>query len=374
MNREISDIYFLKKTFRLALKAKGMTSPNPLVGAVIVKNAKVLAQGFHRQCGFPHAEIEAMRKAAGVSLSGATLYLNLEPCAHYGRTPPCVDEVIKNKFKRVVISDIDPNPLVRGKAIKKMQAAGIEIKVGLLRDQARRLNEVFYKNMIDARPFVAAKTGQSLDGKIAISGGQSQWITNEDSRILAKKLRDIYDCVLVGVNTVVKDNPGLEGRKKIPWRAVIDPHLRVPLSWKAFRVSPEKVVLFVSSRKKKSPKLKNIPPEVSLVFIDERQGLFSVRKILAELFKRGIMSVYLEGGAATLGAFFDAQAVDKIYFFIAAKIIGGINSLSSVGGRGVSAVKESVNIKSVKLRRLGSDIFIEGYPEYSQGPLKHERI
>jgi diaminohydroxyphosphoribosylaminopyrimidine deaminase / 5-amino-6-(5-phosphoribosylamino)uracil reductase len=364
--RRDKDIYFLKKTLFLAKKGAGRTSPNPLVGAVIVKNNKILSVGYHKRCGGPHAEVEAMKNLSPAALKGATLYVNLEPCAHYGKTPPCVAAIIKNKIKRVVISDIDPNPLTQGASIKKMRRVGIEVRVGLLRRQARQVNEIFYKNILQKRPFVAVKTAQSLDGKITTSGGYSKWITQEKSRIFGKKLRDNYDCVLVGINTVIKDNPGLQGKSKIPYRVVIDRRLRLPLHSSLLKKNPEKVILFTSSKNNKCVKIKKIPPGVDIVFIKEDNKILPVDKILRELFARGIMSVYVEGGAKTLGYFFDSKSADKIYFFLAPLIIGGESSLSSVAGKGAWGVKDVIRVKDIVYQSLGEDMLVFGYPEYKR--------
>jgi diaminohydroxyphosphoribosylaminopyrimidine deaminase / 5-amino-6-(5-phosphoribosylamino)uracil reductase len=359
-----NDSYFLKKVLSLAKKASGMTSPNPMVGAVLVKNNKIIATGYHKVCGGPHAEIEAMSKLRKSSLLGASLYINLEPCCHWGKTGPCVSEIIKNKIKRVVICDIDPNPLVKGGAVRKLKKASIKVNVGLLKEKAVKLNEIFYKNMNKKMPFVAAKIAQSLDGKITTASGESRWITTKKSRVLAKQLRDKYDCILVGVNTVIKDNPQLAGLKKIPYRAVVDPNLRIPLASSILRNAPDKTILFVSTKKAKCKKLKKISSQIRVVFIDEEKGVLPVKKILKSLFNNGIMSVYAEGGARSLGEFFDAHLVDKIYFFIAAKIIGGIDSLSSVGASGAKSIKDVINIKEMTFESIGCDIFVSGYPDY----------
>ena len=367
------DAYFIKKTFQLAKKGEGFTSPNPLVGAIIVKGDRIISQGYHKKAGFPHAEAEAIR-TAGENLTGTTLYVNLEPCCHFGRTPPCVDEIIKKGIKRVVVATCDPNPLVRNKSITKLKKANIGVKVGLCEKEAEGLNEIFFKNMREAMPFVAAKTAQSLDGKIAARGGKSKWITNEKSRMFARRLRDKYDCVLVGANTVVKDNPYLNGLKKIPYKVVIDPYLCIPESSHLLKGNLGKLVIFTSfaSKKKVNPALarkggvKKIPPAARVFFLKQRNGWFVLREVLKILYQLGIMSVFVEGGSQTMGRFFMEKLVDKVYFFISPKIIAGTKALSSVGAEGFSSPNSCPYIEGIKIHRLDEDILISGYPCYKK--------
>ena len=355
-----SDAYFIEKTINLAKKAEGFTSPNPLVGAVLVSNNKIVAQGYHKKAGLAHAEVEAIKKA-GPKAKKATLYVNLEPCYHYGRTPPCVDKIIKTGIKRVVAATLDPNPLVKGKSIRKLKKAGIEVKVGICIDEAKKLNEVFFKNIKEKRPFVAAKLAQTLDGKIATRSGSSKWITSQDSRHYARGLRDKYDCILVGANTVINDNPHLDGLKKIPFKAVIDPRGRVSPKSYLVRENPQKLFIFTSRAKKN--KLKNIPAKVKIFALEEKRGLFNLKELLRILYARGITSVFVEGGSQTLGIFFDQKLVDKIYLFLAPKIMGGKDSLTSIGAKGFSLKKCPV-IKELDFKRISQDILISGYPVY----------
>ena len=356
------DIYFIKKTFQLARRAQGLTSPNPLVGAVIVKNNKIIASGYHKKCGLAHAEIEAIRKTKNRDLRGTTLYLNLEPCFNFGRTPPCVDELIKNKFKKVVIAIADPNPETKEKSIRKLKKAGIGVEVGLLKDEAQRLNEVFFKNMLKKLPFVIAKVGQSLDGKIATQKGLSKWITTKSSRVFSKHLRDKYDSILVGVNTVIKDDPSLNGLKKKLIKVVIDPSLRIPLSSKLLKKDPSQVIIFTSQKSRR--RAKKIPSLTKTFFLKESKGNLSLEKILKILYDLGIMSVFVEGGSETVGRLFDERLIDKVYFFIAPKIIGGKGAITSVGGQGFADLKQAVQLKEVELKRIDKDILLSGYPVY----------
>ncbi|MEI8348796.1 MAG: bifunctional diaminohydroxyphosphoribosylaminopyrimidine deaminase/5-amino-6-(5-phosphoribosylamino)uracil reductase RibD [Candidatus Omnitrophota bacterium] len=357
------DIYFLEKTFALAKRAQGFTSPNPLVGAVIVKNGVILAEGYHKKAGLPHAEIEALRKAS-CNVAGATLYVNLEPCCHFGRTPPCVDEIISRKIKRVVIAVKDPNQKVNGKAIAKLKQAGIAVcEVTELQEKAIRLNEVFFKNMCSRKPFVVVKIAQSLDGKIATSEGVSKWITGPAARDYGKSLRDRYDSVLVGINTVRQDNPKLNGLRKIPFKVVIDPTLEIDPHSYLLRHDLSKLIIFSSAKSKH--RAKKLPPAAKVFFLKSRRGRFNLAEILNVLYRLGIMSVFVEGGSQTVGRFFDAKLVDKIYFFIAPKIIGGDRSITSVGGDGFRPGNWP-RIVGMEIKRISGDICVSGYPCYER--------
>ena len=355
-----SESYFIEKTINLARKAEGCTSPNPLVGAVLVRNNKIIAQGYHKRAGLPHAEIEAIKKA-GPKAKGSTLYVNLEPCFHFGRTPPCVDKIIETGIKKVVSATSDPNPLVRGKSMQKLKKAGVKVKVGLCTEEAKKLNEVFFKNMKKKLPFVVAKLAQTLDGKIATKSGTSKWITSKKARSYARSLRDKYDCVLVGVNTVISDNPRLDGLKKIPFKAVIDPEGRIPLNSYLVRKNPENLFIFTSNTKRK--KLKNILAKAKVFALNKKGGSFDLKKVLKILYAQGVTSVFVEGGSATLGRFFDQKLVDKTHLFLAPKIMGGKESLTSIGAKGFSLNKCPV-IKEMSIERVGDDVLVSGYPAY----------
>ena len=355
------DLCFLKKTFSLAKRGEGLTSPNPLVGALFVKNNTILSYGYHHKAGKPHAEVEAIR-AANKNLTGSTLYINLEPCCHFGRTGPCVDEIIKRGIKRVVLATADPNPRVNGKSIRKLRKSGIKVEVGLYKKEAQELNEVFFKNIREKKPFVVAKVAQSLDGKIATQKGLSQWITSSLSRKFSKKLRDKYDCVLIGANTLIKDNPGLDGLKKSPFKAVISPRLNIPLDSYLLKKNPHKLIIFTSEKSKF--KRKKISLEAKVFFLKEEKGWLPIEKILKILYSLGIMSIFIEGGSQTLGQFFIKKEVDKVFFFIAPKVIGGRAALSSIGAEGFSTLKAAPGLENFRIKRIGKDILAWGYPKY----------
>lgn len=352
------DIYFIKKTLKLAQKGAGIVSPNPLVGAVVVKKGRIISQGFHKGPGFAHAESLALDKA-GARAKGATLYLNLEPCCHFGRTPPCVDKITVSGIKRVVISVKDPNPEVNGKSIKKLKKLKVEVTLGVCGREAAQINEIFFKNMEKRLPFVTAKAAQSLDGKIATASGQSKWITSEPARRFARKLRDSYDAVLVGAETLRRDNPGLNGLKKSPYKVILSSSLDLPAGSFLLQKDAAKLIIFTSQKEAGKHKLSK---QVKIFYLKETKNGLPLKKILNKLYQIGIKSIFIEGGSYTLGKFFEQRLVDKAYFFISPKIIGGKQSLTSVGASGFKRIEKSLELKELKIKNTGRDILIQGYP------------
>jgi diaminohydroxyphosphoribosylaminopyrimidine deaminase/5-amino-6-(5-phosphoribosylamino)uracil reductase len=356
------DEYFMKLCLQLAEKGKGFVSPNPLVGAVIVKEGEIVGKGFHPRFGAPHAEVFALREA-GEKARGATLYVNLEPCCHYGKTPPCTKAIIEAGIKRVVIGMIDPNPIVNGKGIEELREKGIEVEVGVLEEKARKLNEAYAKFIKERVPFVILKMAQSLDGKIATKSGESKWITGEKARRFVHKLRSECDAVLVGANTVLLDNPSLtaHGMGRDPKRIVLDGKGRVPPEAEVFRSGVERFVFttkFSPSNWRKALEERGVG-----VIVSEGEEV-DIKGLLEELGKRGIASLLVEGGGETAGAFLEAGMVDKILFFVAPIIIGGREAKTSVEGKGCQNLQEAVKLNYLNIRKLGNDILIEAYPHY----------
>ncbi|HEY8459800.1 MAG TPA: bifunctional diaminohydroxyphosphoribosylaminopyrimidine deaminase/5-amino-6-(5-phosphoribosylamino)uracil reductase RibD, partial [Blastocatellia bacterium] len=327
----------MRRAFALARRAEGRTSPNPMVGAVIVKDGRVIGEGYHRRAGEPHAEVEALR-AAGDSARGATMYVTLEPCAHYGRTPPCVDAIIAAGVAEVHYAVGDPNPRVNGKAHAKLEAAGIVARRGLCEDEARELNQPFFKHVTTGRPLVTAKFAMSLDGKIATRAGDSRWISNEASRQRAHELRNVTDAVLIGVGTALADNPQLttrlsplyarEGPADIrhPLRIIADSRRRLPLTARVFDPAlPGKTVLattaapdaFCAELTARGVEIWTLP--------DDGNGRVSLPALLDEIGRRGMLTLLVEGGSELLGAFFAEKLVDRVWAFIAPLVIGGRN-------------------------------------------------
>ncbi|MDO8561360.1 MAG: bifunctional diaminohydroxyphosphoribosylaminopyrimidine deaminase/5-amino-6-(5-phosphoribosylamino)uracil reductase RibD [bacterium] len=358
------DTAYLKLALRLAKKGLGRTFPNPMVGAVIVsasggKNGKIIGHGYHKKAGLPHAEIEALH-IAGRNAKGATLYINLEPCSHWGRTPPCVDAIIEAKVARVVCCSLDPNPKVRGGGIRALRRAGIKVSVGALSVEAEILNEGFFNFHKRGHPFIAIKFASSLDGKIATRSGDSRWITNGEAREYARNLRREYQAVLVGINTVLRDNPHLGVRIKgvpDPLRIILDSTLKIPLKCKVLR---DKNVLIFTTRRANRKKHKELVQKGIQVVMCPGSSV-SLPVVMKELARREIISVFVEGGGEVLGSFVDAKLVDKVYAFYAPILIGGATAVSAVSGKGADSILESLRLKNVTLKRFGYNILVSGY-------------
>jgi len=353
------DEFFIKKVLKLAKKGLNFTFPNPLVGAIIVKNGKIISQAFHKKYGSLHAEVLALKKAKE-NAKRATLYTNLEPCCHFGKTPPCTQAILKAKIKRVVFSTLDPNPQVNGKGLEILKKAKIETKVGVLEKQAKLLNEAFFTFHQKKRPFVCVKFAASLDGKIATRDFQSKWITGEKARNYARKLRLWYQAILVGANTVIKDNPHLGVRqknKKDPLRIILDDKLKVPFNLQVFR---DKNLLLVTTKFAKKEKLKKLE-KMKIPFIVYNQKRISISKLLEDLKNKNIISVLVEGGGETIGSFFDEGVVDKIYAFYSPLIIGGKKAVCAVLGKGVKNLSRAFSLSQIKFKRFDNDFLISGY-------------
>ncbi len=347
----------------LAAKGKGYTSPNPMVGAVIVKGNRVVTSGWHKRCGADHAEIVALKKA-GARSRGAKLYVTLEPCFHYGRTPPCVDKIIQSGIRGVVIGMVDPNPLTRGKSIAKLRRAGIKVKVGISRPQAGQLNEVFVKYIRSKMPFVAAKCAQTLDGKVATVAGESQWITSSKTRDYARRIRDEFDAILVGVNTVLRDDPRLNGARatKRLKKIILDSSLQTPLTARLFKgVRPADCVIAVT-RKAPSARIKQFQNKGARVIIcPAKDGRVDLKCLLKALAKEEITSILMEGGAHVIGSALKEKLVDKLYIYVAPKIIGDQDALSSIVGVDTVNVGRAIRLKGLTSRNIAQDILLTGY-------------
>lgn len=353
----ISDEYFIDETLKLAKKAMGWTNPNPLVGAVIVKNGQIVARGCHKRVGLPHAEIEALN-AAKTNVKGATLYVNLEPCTHYGKTPPCVEAIIQAGIERVVCSTLDPNPKVHGHGIAKLKQAGITVLVGLREKESRALNEQFFAFHEKRRPFVAIKFAASLDGKMATSTGDSKWITNEQARLFARKLRGEYQAILVGINTVMRDNPHLGVRspgKKEPVRIILDSNLQIPLNSRVLRDNNVFIATTVHASKDK----KELLTKRGIQILTFKNKNIPLKKLLFSLRNKEIISILVEGGGNILGSFVDEKIIDKVYAFYAPILIGGEKAVT-IQGRGINKVKNALFLKRIAIRRFQDNFLVIG--------------
>ncbi|OGS21497.1 MAG: riboflavin biosynthesis protein RibD [Elusimicrobia bacterium RIFOXYA2_FULL_39_19] len=353
----------------LALKGAGKVSPNPMVGAVVVKNGKVIATGYHPYFGGPHAEAVALSKA-GKNARGAALYITLEPCCHLDKkTPPCVPTILKYGIKDLYIAMKDPNPRVNGKGLKILQQNGINCKTGILEEQSRELNKYYIKWITQKMPYVTLKWAMSLDGKIATASGDSKWITSTNSRALVHQARAEMDAILVGINTVIKDNPYLtsHGKGKNPVRVIIDPQLRIPLSsnvLKSDKNNPIKTIIFYVNTNPEiiKDKLEYITSkhrkcECYCINYKNNQYLKHIMKYLAKI---GISSVLIEGGGTTHSLALEQGIADEVMAFISPKIIGGRNAITPVEGTGIDRVSKALNITNWHTQHIGEDLLITG--------------
>ena len=360
--------FFMKRTLSLAAKGRFTTSPNPMVGAVVVKNRKIVSEDFHRKPGGLHAEALAIEKA-GKTAKGSTLYVNLEPCCHLEkRTPPCSKAIINAGIKEVIVSMLDPNPKVSGKGISELQKAGIKVKTGILEEKAKRLNESYIKYITTGKPFVTLKIAMTLDGKIATPKGQSKWITGEKSRKMVHYLRGSVDAIITAMGTIKADDPQLTARIKSgknPERIIIDPNLEIPLQAKVLQVPPETIIVTrkseVRSLKSEVDKKKKILLDKGIYIIEFESKKVNLDWLMQELGKKEITSVLIEGGSSLNAHALEDGVVDKIMFFIAPKIIGGRESFPAVGGRIFKNLEDAYRIKDLKVKRTGEDILVEGY-------------
>lgn len=355
----------MRKALELAEEARGSANPNPMVGAVVVKNGKIIASAYHKRPGSLHAEAIALRKA-GRKAKGAALYVNLEPCAHIGRTPPCTDAIVRSKVRKVYCAMKDPNPLNNGRGIDRLKKNKINVSAGLLRDEALKLNEVFIKYITKKMPFVTLKMAESLDGKIATRCRDSKWITSDVSRNYGHRLRSEVDAILVGVNTILKDDPLLTSRRaRSPIKVVLDPDLKVSERAKIFsKKSPSLsvIVMLKSSLSKKSSieKIRRLNKKGVLVLTyPGKNRKIDLKALLKELAELEIAHLLIEGGGDTAAGFIEKGLVDRILFFIAPKIIGGKDAVTSVEGLGVDRVKKATVLKDMDVERIGDDILVK---------------
>ncbi len=362
------DSKYMSLALRLARRAEGMTSPNPLVGAVIVKGGRIIGRGYHRKAGLPHAEIEAFLDAErkGHSLKDSTLYVTLEPCCHTGKkTPPCVDAIIEKGVSKLVVGTLDLNPNVNGKGIRILRENGIDVKVGVLEDRCREINEAFFKYVTTGMPFTILKLAVTLDGKIATFTGDSKWIGSETQRRYAHKLRNRVDAILVGIETVIRDNPQLTvrlGNKSDhqPTPVVLDSKLRIPIDAKLLSLHKSPIIATTPlCNPRRIEDLEKIGARI--LFIDqEKNGRVDVSSLIKKLGDMEITSVLVEGGSEIAASFLKDGIVDKVVFFYAPKIIGS-EGISMVGKLNISEVKDALSIEKIRVKTIGEEFIVEGY-------------
>ncbi|MVX66903.1 bifunctional diaminohydroxyphosphoribosylaminopyrimidine deaminase/5-amino-6-(5-phosphoribosylamino)uracil reductase RibD [Clostridium chromiireducens] len=359
------DVSYMERALELAKMGIGMVNPNPLVGAVIVKDGEIIGEGYHERYGEAHAERNAVKNATR-SVEGSTIYVTLEPCAHYGKTPPCVDLIIEKKFRKVVIGMLDPNELVAGKSIEKLQQHGIEVLVGVKEEECRKMNEIFIKYITSKTPFVILKSGMSIDGKIATYSGESKWITSEESRMDSQNLRNRVHSIMVGVNTVIADDPELTCRinnEKVLKRIIVDTTLRIPLDSKVIKNEDKNTIIVTTRLADISKKQMLIDLGIQFIEVQEKNNKVDLKELVKELGKEKIDSILIEGGGTLNFSALEEGVVDKIIFYIAPKILGGETSKSSIAGKGFSKINEAVKLVNTTYRKIGEDLVIEGYIE-----------
>ena len=367
----------MQRAIALARKGAGFVNPNPMVGCVIVKNGKIIGEGYHEYYGGFHAERNALTKNVA-DFQDATLYVTLEPCCHHGKTPPCTDIIIEKCIKKVVVGLLDPNPLVAGKGISILQNAGIEVVTGVEEDKIKELNKVFLKYIKTKRPYVLLKTAMTLDGKIASHTGDSKWITNEKSRQLVHKLRSEMMGIVAGIGTVKADDPMLNCRVESqqttdnrqqtltkavrqPIRIIVDTKASISLESQIVKTANEyRTILAVSCQLSAISKLELLKSfNVEILFCEEKDGHVDISDLVNKLGEMGIDSLLLEGGATLNAAFLEAGCVDEVYAFIAPKIIGGASSKSPIGGKGIDLMKDAIMLKDIKIEQFDNDILIK---------------
>lgn len=362
MSEEL-DRKYMARALQLALRGAGHTRPNPMVGAVLVKDGRIIGEGWHKQYGGPHAEVNAFASATE-DPEGATLYVSLEPCSHYGKTPPCADLIIRKKVARVVAALEDPNPLVSGRGFRKLRANGIRVTVGVLAEEARHINDVFLTYVTRKRPFVLYKAAMSLDGKIACHTGESQWISSEKSREEVQRLRGILSGIMVGAGTVIADNPRLTCRMEEyenPARIIVDGKLRVPVESRIFHEPGRNIILTTSEA---SPEKKKALENLGVEMIEadsEEPGKVDLKSAMLALGIKGIDGILLEGGPTLAASALEAGIIDAVRFYIAQKIIGGREAPSPFAGTGAAHMNEVVPLTDAVYGTSGDDLWIQAY-------------
>ncbi|EPC8418312.1 bifunctional diaminohydroxyphosphoribosylaminopyrimidine deaminase/5-amino-6-(5-phosphoribosylamino)uracil reductase RibD [Bacillus wiedmannii] len=356
---------YMKLALENAKAMKGQTTPNPLVGSVIVNDNRIVGIGAHMKAGEPHAEIHAIRMA-GEQARGGTIYVTLEPCSHHGRTGPCAEAIVQAGIKKVVVATLDPNPLVSGSGIKILQDAGIEVLVGVCEEESKKMNEVFNKYIMTKRPFVTIKSGVTLDGKIATSLSDSKWITSTEARQEVHQIRNENAAILVGANTVQKDNPSLTTRipnGRNPIRVILDSTLRIPMEANVVtdREAPTWIFTTSNHAAEKKKALENAGVKVFVTSGEKHINLYEMLDVLG---RKGVSSLLIEGGGEVNASFIENKLMDKLILYFAPKIIGGRLAPSFVEGTGITKMQDAIEFKDISFTQVGKDYRFIGYPEY----------
>lgn len=367
----------MQQALDLAAQGLGRTSPNPAVGAVIVRGGRIIGEGFHRRAGLPHAEIEALSRVEG-SARGATLYVNLEPCAHHGRTPPCVEALIEAGLKRVVVGMVDPNPLVRGRGLRRLRQAGIAVETGVLKEKCERLNEDFALFIRTGRPMVSLKLAASLDGRIAAASGDARWISGATSRRLVHELRNLVDAVLVGAETVRADNPQLTCRirgGRDPLRVILDGRLTIDPDARVCTQRSSARTMIVTTEENHNHEKKSVLEQrgVEVLCLPGEQGRVQVLSLLQELARRGVKHLLLEGGGEAAAAALRENVVDKVWFFYGPLLLGS-EGRPMIGPLGIDRVAAGLKLHTIEVHKLNRDVLMTGYVERKGGQRANRNV
>ncbi len=349
---------YMELALKLAEKGVGLCSPNPAVGCIIVKRGSVVGKGYHKKCGEGHAEVNAIENA-GIKAQNATMYVTLEPCSHWGRTPPCTEKIINSGIREVIIGMKDPNPKVDG--YKELKFRGLKTKIGILEEECRKLNEYYVKYIKTKKPFVILKVAMSLDGKIATATGESKYITGKDARKYVHQIRSNVDAVMVGINTVIKDDPKLTPREvkgKDPIKIVVDSTLKIPMS-KNLLKDPLKLIVATTNKANKK-KVKQLQQKgVKVIVTPSKKGRVDLQELMKMLGRHEVSSIMIEGGSELNASAISEGIADKILLFSAPKLIGA--GLGAIGNLGIKKLDKAISLKNIETRKVGKDILVEGY-------------
>ena len=361
------DDKYMALAMELAEKGRGMVEPNPMVGAVLVKNGEIVGRGYHQIFGGAHAEIHAIHEG-GTNCKDATLYVSMEPCAHYGKTSPCVDAIIKAGIKTVVAAVIDPNPITSGKGIQKLKEAGVEVVVGVMEVQAKRLNVPFFKLIQKGLPYVTVKWAMSIDGKIATHTGESRWITCEESRKYVHKIRGQMDGIVVGINTVMRDDPLLtcriEGGRN-PKRIVVDSNAALPVNSRLLSTINEGEIIVAVGKNAQRYRIEKLEQlGCKIVQTQDVEGRVDLQELFRRLGEMELTNILVEGGSRIITSVIEGRLADRVMVFVAPVIIGGTGATSPVVGTGIEKMSEAAEINEVSIKRFSDDIVIEGILKY----------
>ncbi|MFC2947435.1 bifunctional diaminohydroxyphosphoribosylaminopyrimidine deaminase/5-amino-6-(5-phosphoribosylamino)uracil reductase RibD [Virgibacillus sediminis] len=359
--------FYMNLALNNAKAMKGQTDPNPLVGSVIVNHNQIVGVGTHLKAGEPHAEIHALRMA-GEHAYGGTIYVTLEPCSHHGRTGPCAEALVEAGIKRAVIATLDPNPLVAGNGVKILKDAGIEVVIGVHEQQAREMNEVFNKFILEKKPFITMKSGISLDGKVATHSLSSKWITSEDARADVHRLRSENMAILVGINTVLKDDPALTARipnGRNPLRVVIDSSLKVPLNYQVVADKKAETWIFTSQSYDKAKREQLEKRGITVIETSGRKKV-DIEETVSILGEKGISSLFIEGGGNINASFLQNRLIDKVILYFAPKLVGGKDAPTFLEGNGVEKMEDAIELTGTEIQKVGKDFRFSGYPVYKK--------